>query len=397
MTSKNNYRPIALATVMSKILEICVQMKLEDYSWTTHNQFGYKTGYSTDMCVFILREIVRHYNKHRTPMYVCFLDASKAFDCVNHWKLFKVMVERKCPAFITRLLMYWYRNQKLCVKWDSVISNKFSVSNGITQGGMLSPKLFNIKVDVLSTSLNEKYKGCCLKDKVVNHLYYADALVLVSPTASGMNELIQEYEIFSTEYGLMFNESKTVLLYFKPGNFKMNPCTSIKMNGTLINVECSCKYLGHMITSKLGDNEDIKRQIRCFHGKANMLLGTFNQCSYHVKLQLFSSYWGGLYTCTCHLWCNYTVKQCKEIQVAYNNVFRRLVGYEKFCSASGMFVENRSDNFDTRIRRLVYGFYQWLLVSDNSLVKCVVNSSAWLSSKLYANWNKCLYVSQIVL
>ena len=152
-------------------------------------------------------------------MYVCFLDASKAFDCVNLWKLFKVMVERKCPAFIIRLLIYWYRNQKLCVKWDSVISKKFSVSSGIKQGGILSPKLFNIYVNVLSTSLNEKHIGCCLKDKVVNHLYHADDLVLVSPTASGMNELIQECESFSTEYGLKFNESKTVLLYFKPDNF----------------------------------------------------------------------------------------------------------------------------------------------------------------------------------
>ena len=183
MTSKNNYRPIA-----------------------------YKTGHSTDMCVFILKEIVRHYNKHRTPMYVGFLDASKAFDFVNQWKLFKVMVERKCPAFIIRLLMYWYRNQKLRVKWDSVICSKFSVSNGSKQGGILPPKLFNIYFNVLSASLNEKYIGCCLKDKVVNHLYYADDLVLVYPTASGINELIQEFESFSTEYGLKFNESKTVLL-----------------------------------------------------------------------------------------------------------------------------------------------------------------------------------------
>ena len=58
MTSKNNYRPIAIATAMSKILEICVQMKLEDYLWTTDNQFAYKTGHSTDMCVFVLKEIV---------------------------------------------------------------------------------------------------------------------------------------------------------------------------------------------------------------------------------------------------------------------------------------------------------------------------------------------------
>ena len=93
MTSKNNYRSIAIANVMSKILEICVQIKLEDYLWTADKQFAYKTGHSIDMCVVILKGIV-HYNKHRTPMYVCFLDASKAFDCVNHWKLFKVMVER---------------------------------------------------------------------------------------------------------------------------------------------------------------------------------------------------------------------------------------------------------------------------------------------------------------
>ena len=155
MTSKNNYRPIAIVTVMSNILEICVQMKLEDYLSTTDNQFSYKTGHSTNMCfVFcFFKDIVRHYNKHRTPIYVCLLNASKAFDCVNHWKLFKVMVERKCPAFIIRLLMYWYRNQKLCVNRDSVNSKKFSVTNGIKQGGILSPKLFNIYVNVLSTSL----------------------------------------------------------------------------------------------------------------------------------------------------------------------------------------------------------------------------------------------------
>ena len=54
--------------------------------------------------------------------------------------------------------------------------------------------------------------------------------------------------------------------------------------------------------------------------------------------------------------------------VEYNNVFRRLMGYHNFCSASGMFVENRIDNFDARIRRQVYGFYQRLMSSGNALV-----------------------------
>ena len=57
--------------------------------------------------------------------------------------------------------MFWYRNQKLCIKWDNVLSEKFSVTNGIKQGGILSPKLFNIYVNTLSVSLSEKYIGCC--------------------------------------------------------------------------------------------------------------------------------------------------------------------------------------------------------------------------------------------
>ena len=235
------------------------------------------------MCVFVLKEMIRFYRKHRTPVYVCFLDASKAFDCVNHWKLFNVMIERKCPAFIIRLLMFWYRNQKLCIKWDSVLSEKFSVTNGIKQGGILSPKLFNIYVNTLSVSLNEKYIGCCLNGKVVNHLYYADDLVLVSPTASGMNELLRVCEQFSEKFGLKFNEQKTVLLYLMPEKLKIKPGTSVMMNDTVIKMESSCRYLGHMITDGLDDNEDIKRQLRSFYDKANMLLRTFNYCSADVK------------------------------------------------------------------------------------------------------------------
>ena len=171
--------------------------------------------------------------------------------------------------------------------------------------------------------------------------------------------------------------------------------SSVMMNDTIIKMESSCRYLGHMITDGLDDNEDIKRQLRSFYGKANMLLRTFNYCSADVKKTIVSSYCGSLFTC--HLWCNYTVQQYRQMHVAYNNIFRRLMGYHIFCSASGMFVENRIDNFDARIRRLVYGFYQRLMCSGNSLVNCVMNSSTWLSSDLYRNWNKCLYVSEMVL
>ena len=61
-------------------------------------------------------------------------------------------------------------------------------------------------------------------------------------------------------------------------------------------------------------------------------------------------------------------------------------------SASQMFVENRAENFETRMRRLIYGFRERLNASRNSLVICLVKSVAWSSSGLRQKWEKCLYI-----
>ena len=58
------------------------------------------------------------------------------------------------------------------------------------------------------------------------------------------------------------------------------------MNDTVIKMNIPCRYLGHMITDGLDDNEDIKRQLRSFYGKANRLLRTFNYCSADVKKRI---------------------------------------------------------------------------------------------------------------
>ena len=92
--------------------------------------------------------------------------------------------------YVIKLLVYWYQEQRLCVKWDGMTSDTFPVCNGIKQGGILSPKFINIYVDVLSQQLNKVMVGCCMNGKVINHLYYADDLVLLSPSAHGMQKLL---------------------------------------------------------------------------------------------------------------------------------------------------------------------------------------------------------------
>ena len=207
--------------------------------------------------------------------------------------------------------------------------------------------------------------------------------------AHGMQKLLSECEKYALEYGIKFNENKTVVLNFKGYQFKARPSALLYLNGSIMKTETSYKYMGHIIDNNLNDNKDIERQLRNFYGKSNMLLRALSSCSYAVKLQLFMSYCGSMYTA--FLWCDFTKRQYRQLEVAYNNVFGRRMGYDKYCSASGMFVENRTDGFDACVWKLVYGFRGRLDNSDNSLIETVINSSAWHSSKLLQLWEDYLY------
>ena len=133
------------------------------------NQFGFKQSLGTDTCIYVLKEIVDKYRSLNGGLYMCFLDASKAFDRVKHSVLFDKLVQRGVPGYIVRILCYWYAQQTMCVIWGSSISSSFRVSNGVTQGGILSPHLFNVYVDDLSQILNRCRTGCLSGNITINH------------------------------------------------------------------------------------------------------------------------------------------------------------------------------------------------------------------------------------
>lgn len=106
------------------------------------------------------------------------------------------------------------RKQSVCLKWLDSISKPFSTSNGVKQGGVLSPVLFSVYIDVLLTRLESRRIGCCIGRAYAGGISYADDVTLISPTKSGLSEMLNIASAFAEEYKLSFNPSKSVFLHY---------------------------------------------------------------------------------------------------------------------------------------------------------------------------------------
>ena len=95
--STSNYRPIALASIMSKLSGEIILNHISDNFVTNPNQFGFKPKHNTEMCIFALKEAILKYRALNSNVYSSFSDAPKAFDRVNNSKLSGTLVKRDVP------------------------------------------------------------------------------------------------------------------------------------------------------------------------------------------------------------------------------------------------------------------------------------------------------------
>lgn len=379
VNDKSNYRAIALSTSLSKVLELILVERLQPYLKTSDAQFGFKRNHSTTHATFILKETINHYSKQGSPVYACFLDASKAFDRVCHSKLFQILLERGVPLPYLKLLMHWYRSQKVGVKWANSISYAFSVENGVRQGGNLSPLLFNVYIDDLLHSLRKMHVGCHINNRPVNVLAYADDIVLLSPSRAGLEKLVKHCEMFALSRNVKFNVKKTVCMCFNPRRpYASSHLTSSKppavtLSGNKLTWVNQFKYLGHVLDCNLDDSSDMRRIKRSLYYGTNMICALVGHANISILMKLFRSYCTNFYGC--ELWDTRSVRRSfRELCVAYHSCVKKLAKLPKssrnhpLCHA----LKILPCNMLVASRQL--SFYRRLLSSDNAIIQTLLTS-----------------------
>lgn len=160
LNTSTNYRGIALASPLAKMMELILMDEHSHVLQTCDLQFGFKPGTSTTQCTMVVDEIIKYYTSRGSDCHVMMLDCSKAFDLVEYIKLFRLLMDRNmCPVSM-RLLLEMHLKQSICVKWLDSMSKTFTASNGVKQGGVLSPVLFTVYADILLTRLKNRGVGC---------------------------------------------------------------------------------------------------------------------------------------------------------------------------------------------------------------------------------------------
>ena len=266
-------------------------------------QFGFTQGSSTTSCSFILQEIITYYNERNTGLFCVTLDASKAFDRVRFDKLFLKLIDRNLCPVILRLLLYMYTHQSLNVKWNNSHSQNFKVSNGVKQGAVLSPTLFNLYINNLLDKLESSKIGCHIGNIYCGAIAYADDIVLLCPSLYGVKHLLKICENYADDHGLLFNAQKSEFMYVtrKPVNNEFELYIS---NNRISSVD-SIKHLGHRFDKDIPGLLNINYIVHQLNKSVNILMADFGSASSNVLLKLFVQYCTSLYGITL---CDITAK-----------------------------------------------------------------------------------------
>ncbi|RWS06003.1 endonuclease-reverse transcriptase-like protein [Dinothrombium tinctorium] len=264
----SNYRTIALIPHASKVLLKIIQQRLSPIieRELPDVQAGFRRGRGTRNHIANLRWIMEKSREYQKDIYMCFIDYKKAFDCVEHGKLWAALQKLGVPDHLTHLIRSLYKDQEATVRTAYGDTDWLEIGKGVRQGCILSPFLFNLYAEIImrKIDLEDSEIGVKIGGRNINNLRYADDTTLLSETEDGLRHLIKRTKDESAKFGLLLNIKKTkIMTTAGNGNIK------IKIDNEEIECVQDFIFLGSRIVRNGDCSTEVKRRLTM--GRSAML------------------------------------------------------------------------------------------------------------------------------
>jgi len=245
--SSSNYRCITVSPIISKIFELCLANKLQQYLHVSERQLGFKKKVGCSHAIYAVRKTVDYFVSNDSTVNVCTLDISKAFDRINRYCLLTKLLDRNMPKNYILLLHDWFCNVFIRVRWESVFSFCVKLESGVRQGGILSPVFFAIYINDVIVELTKSKLGCHVKGVYSGSWLYADDIILLAASLTQLQHMIEICVKLLDDIDLKVNAKKCK--FTRIGKRFKSAVSQITINKSRVDVSNEIKYLGMSIVA----------------------------------------------------------------------------------------------------------------------------------------------------
>ena len=200
--------------------------------------------------------IIEKPREFQKNVYFSFIDYGKAFDCVYHNKLWKILKEMEIQDHLTCLLRNLYAGQEATVRTGRGTTDWFQIGKGICQGCILSPCLFYLYEEYIMrhTGLEEVQAGMKIARRNINNLGYADDTTLIAESEEELKSLLMKVKEESEKAGLKPNIQKMKIM-------ASGPITSWQIDGETVETVADFIFGGSKIVADGDCSHEIKRRL----------------------------------------------------------------------------------------------------------------------------------------
>ena len=303
----NNYRRVSLLSAVGKVFARVILKKFHVLAEQVYleSQCGFRANRSTTDMIFSLRQHQEKCREQRQPLFVAFIDLTKAFDLVSRDGLFEILPKIGCPLKILSIIGS-FEDMKGTVVFDGSASAAFNIRSGVTQGCVLAPTLFGIFFAVmLKHAFGPAAEGIYLRTRTDGKLFnlsrlwaktkvqlrclrdflFADDAAATAYSAEDLQQLMTRFSDACQDFGLTISLKKSQVM----GQDTDSP-PAISINDHELDVIYDFVYMGSAISDTLSFDSEFNRRI----GKAATTMIRLTKKAWnnskltlHTKIQIY--------------------------------------------------------------------------------------------------------------